>query len=88
MNLKKNKTKIIAGVVLLLVLISSTLSFVGCVRSEPQVEKGQYYYETHTDRKMCFKIVSDKCTFCNNVEFYSHRYSGENRGTMLSLISL
>ncbi len=63
MNLKRNKIKIIAGVVFLLVLISSILSFVGCVRSEPQVEKGQYYYETYTDREMCFKIVSDKCTF-------------------------
>ena len=28
------------------------------------------------------------CTCCNPNEFYSHRYSGEARGTMLSLISL
>lgn len=32
--------------------------------------------------------VANICTCCNPKEFYSHRYSGESRGTMLSLISL
>lgn len=32
--------------------------------------------------------VANICTCCNPKEFYSHRYSGEARGTMLSLISL
>ena len=32
--------------------------------------------------------VANLCTCCNTNEFYSHRYSGEARGTMLSLISL
>lgn len=32
--------------------------------------------------------VANICTCCYPNEFYSHRYSGEARGTMLSLISL
>lgn len=32
--------------------------------------------------------IANICTCCNPKEFYSHRYSGEARGTMLSLISL
>ncbi len=28
----------------------------------------------------------DECTFCNPEKYYSHRYSGGNRGTMLSVI--
>ncbi len=32
--------------------------------------------------------LANLCTCCNTNEFYSHRYSGEARGTMLSLISL
>ena len=32
--------------------------------------------------------VANLCTCCDPNEFYSHRYSGELRGTMLSLISL
>ncbi len=42
MNLKKNKTKITAVAVLLLVLISSTLSFVGCDYETPYG-----YYDPH-----------------------------------------
>ena len=30
--------------------------------------------------------VMDECTFCNPEKYYSHRYSGGNRGTMLSVI--
>ena len=30
--------------------------------------------------------VIDECTFCNPEKYYSHRYSGGNRGTMLSVI--
>lgn len=32
--------------------------------------------------------VSDACTFCRPEEFYSHRFSGGHRGTMLSVIAL
>ena len=32
--------------------------------------------------------VTAKCTCCHPKEFYSHRYSGEARGTMLALITL
>ncbi len=32
--------------------------------------------------------LSDLCTACHPVEFFSHRYSGGHRGTMLSVISL
>ena len=30
--------------------------------------------------------VVDECTYCNPEKYYSHRYSGGNRGTMLSVI--
>ena len=30
--------------------------------------------------------VIDECTYCNPEKYYSHRYSGGNRGTMLSVI--
>ena len=32
--------------------------------------------------------VADVCTYCNQEEFYSHRYSGNERGTMLSAIAI
>ena len=45
MNLKANKRKFLAGVMLLVLLVASLFSFVGC-GIEPHVKKGQYYEDT------------------------------------------
>ena len=78
MNLKKNKTKITAVAVLLLVLISSTLSFVGC--GDKKIEGGF----GKSDEKSVFSCAykSDKNTFdINDVTltfYYGHHLSAGN----------
>ena len=62
------KTKLIARVMLLVLLLASALSFAGC--GEPHIKKGQYYKESYTDHSLALKIVSNTEEFAlNDVTF-------------------
>ena len=62
MNFKTNKTKLIAKIMLLVLLVTSAFSFSGC--GEPHVKKGQYYSVSGTPyNEMALKVVSDTKKF-------------------------
>lgn len=63
----------------------------------PSAQKGHYMADlAGINRHLLIELgvlktnidSSELCTCCNPTEFYSHRYSGEKRGTMLAVISL
>ena len=60
MNLKANKRKFLARVMLLVLLVASLFSFVGC-GIEPHVKKGQYYVDNRSLQSLNWelKAVSD-----------------------------
>ena len=61
-NIKTNKTKIVARVMFVVLLISTVINLAGC--GEPQVKKGQYYEEVFfKEFRIGFKVVSDAESF-------------------------
>ena len=57
MNLKTNKRKFIARVMLLVLLVASLFSFVGC-GIEPHVKKGQYYEDNRSLQSLNWELMA------------------------------
>ena len=67
-NLKLNKTKLVARLMLVVILIVGTINLTGCVKS--QIGKGQFFDQTSIKSPISLRVISDTQEFeLNDVTF-------------------
>ena len=67
-NFKTSKTKLIAKLMLVVILIVGTINLTGCVKS--QIGKGQFFDQTSIKLPISLRVISDTQEFeLNDVTF-------------------
>ena len=64
-NLKLNKTKLVARLMLVVILVVGVLNLTGCVKS--QIQKGQHFKQTYSDHPISLRVVYEEKYDINNV---------------------